>query len=252
MSGVLDGRPAIVTGGGQGVGRGIALALAAEGAKVAILGRTESKLVDACEEITGRGGSAIPVVCDIRELDQLRDAVATVVDQLGGVRILVNNALMIPYGMLLDIEEEVIDDGWRSGPLAALRLMRLCHPHLRDGGVVVNVTSGAGYIAGPPGLGLYGTVKSAHNALNRAAAVEWAEDGIRVNAISPIAMSPAFDEWQKHDPEGFSEVLTNIPLKRMGDPEGDIGRSVVYMCGPDAGFVTGTTLTVDGGALHLR
>jgi NAD(P)-dependent dehydrogenase (short-subunit alcohol dehydrogenase family) len=252
MSGLLDGRPAIVTGGGQGVGRGIAKALAAEGAAVAVLGRTESKLVDACEEINGRGQRAIPVVCDIRDLDQLRSAVDTVGAQLGPVRILVNNALMIPHGTLLDIEEETIDDAWRSGPLAALRLMRLCHPHLRDGGVVVNVTSGAGFIAGPPGLGIYGTVKAAHNAINRAAAEEFAADGIRVNALSPMAMSPAFDEWEKHDPEGFAQVLTNVPLKRLGDPEADIGRAAVFLCGPDSSFVTGTTLPVDGGALYLR
>jgi NAD(P)-dependent dehydrogenase (short-subunit alcohol dehydrogenase family) len=252
MSGVLDGRPAIVTGGGQGVGRGIAKALAAEGAPVAVLGRTESKLVDACEEINGRGDRAIPVVCDIRELDRLRSAVDTVVEQLGPVRILVNNALMIPHGTLLDIEEETVDDAWRSGPLAALRLMRLCHPHLRDGGVVVNVTSGAGFIAGPPGLGIYGTVKAAHNAINRAAAEEFAADGIRVNALAPMAMSPAFDEWEKHDPDGFAQVLTNVPLKRLGDPEADIGRAAVFLCGPDSSFVTGTTLPVDGGALYLR
>ena len=252
MSGVLDGRPAIVTGGGQGVGRGIALALAAEAAPVAVLGRTESKLIDACQEIADRGGKALPVVCDIRDDEQLRHAVDTVVEQLGGVRILVNNALMIPHGTLLDIDEQTIDDGWRSGPLAALRLMRLCHPHLSDGGSVVNITSGAGYIAGPPGLGMYATVKAALNSVTRAAAVEWAPDGIRVNAVSPMVMTPAFDEWEKRDPEGFSQVLVNVPLKRLGDAEDDIGRAVVWLCGPDASYMTGATLPLDGGALYLR
>lgn len=252
MTGVLDGRPAIVTGGGQGVGKGIALALAAEGALVAVLGRTESTLKETSAEIEGRGGKAIAVVCDIRDPDQLRSAVDTVVDQFGGVRILVNNALMIPHGMLLDIDEQTVDDAWKSGPLAALRLMRLCHPYLRDGGSVINVTSGAGFAGGPPGLGMYGSVKAALNALNRSASQEWAADGIRVNAISPMAMTPAFDEWKKHDPEGFDQVLVNVPLKRLGDPEGDIGRAAVFLCGPDSAYITGTTLPVDGGALYLR
>jgi NAD(P)-dependent dehydrogenase (short-subunit alcohol dehydrogenase family) len=99
---------------------------------------------------------------------------------------------------------------------------------------------------------MYGTVKAAHNAINRAAAEEFAADGIRVNALAPMSMSPAFDEWEKHDPEGFSQVLANVPLKRLGDPEADIGRAAVFLCGPDASFVTGTTLPVDGGALYLR
>lgn len=252
MRGMLEDQPALVTGGGRGVGKGIALALAGEGAPLAVVGRTESTLKDTCAEIERRGGRALPVVCDIRELDQLRHTVETVVDQLGGLRILVNNALMIPHGMLLEIDEQTVEDAWTSGPLAALRLMRLCHPHLRDGGIVVNVTSGAGFAAGPPGLGMYGSVKAALNALNRSAAQEWAADGIRVNAISPMAMTPAFDEWEKHDPEGFSQVLVNVPLKRLGDPEADIGRAVVFLCGPDASYITGTTLPVDGGALHLR
>lgn len=249
---MLDSRPAIVTGGGQGVGRGIALALAAEGAPVAVLGRTEATLQDTCQEIERRGGQAIAVVCDVRELEDISRAVKTVVGELGGVRILVNNAQMIPHGTLLDIDETTIDDGWRSGPLAALRLMRACHQHLRDGGAVVNISSGASTIAGPPGLGMYGTVKAALQTISRAAALEWAPDRIRVNTILPFAYSPAFIEWEKHDPEGFAQVLTNIPLGKMGDPEHDIGRAVVFLVGPDSQMITGTILPVDGGGTYLR
>lgn len=191
-------------------------------------------------------------VCDVRELDQITRAVDTVVAELGGIRILVNNAQIIPHGTLLDIAEITVDDGWRSGPLAALRLMRACHPHLRDGGAVVNVSSGAFSVAGPPGLAIYATVKAALQTLNRAAAVEWAGDGIRVNAITPLAYAPSFVEWESNDPEGFASVLENVPLKRMGDPERDIGRAVVFLVGPDASFITGITLPADGGGLYLR
>jgi meso-butanediol dehydrogenase / (S,S)-butanediol dehydrogenase / diacetyl reductase len=130
--------------------------------------------------------------------------------------------------------------------------MRACHRYLRDGGAVVNVSSGAPAIAGPPGLACYAAVKAALQTFSRAAAVEWAADGIRVNTIMPFAYTPAFREWEANDPDSFATVLTNIPLRRMGDPERDIGRAVVFLVGPDAEFITGTGLPVDGGGLYLR
>jgi NAD(P)-dependent dehydrogenase (short-subunit alcohol dehydrogenase family) len=139
--------------------------------------------------------------------------VETVADELGGIRILVNNAQMFPHGLMLDLDETALDDAWRSGPLAAFRLMRTCHPHLRDGGVVINVSSGAPTIAGPPGLAGYAAVKAALQTFSRAAAVEWGADGIRVNTIMPFVWSDAFKEWEKNDPETFSTVLDQIPLR---------------------------------------
>ncbi len=193
--GILAGRPAIVTGAGRGVGQGIALALAAEGASVAVLDRAEDTLGDTCEQIEARGGTAIPVVCDVRDLDAIERAVATVVDRLGGVRILVNNAQTPGTGRLLDVTEEVVDDAWRSGPLAALRFMRTCHPYLRDGGAVVNVSSGTALLAGPPGLAAYAAVKASLQSFSRSAAVEWGRDGIRVNTVQPLVSSPGYEQW---------------------------------------------------------
>jgi meso-butanediol dehydrogenase/(S,S)-butanediol dehydrogenase/diacetyl reductase len=248
----LDGRPAMVTGGGQGVGRGIALALAAEGAHVAVLGRTEATLRDACDEIEERGGRATAIVCDVRELGDITHAVDAVVTELGPPRILVNNAQMFPHGTLLDLPESSLDDAWRSGPLAAFRLMRACHPHLRDGGVIINVSSGAPTLAGPPGLAGYAAVKSALQTFSRAAAVEWGADGIRVNTIMPFVWSDAFKEWEKNDPDTFSTVLDQIPLRKLGDAEHDVGRLVVFLAGPDAQMITGTGIPIDGGGTYLR
>jgi meso-butanediol dehydrogenase/(S,S)-butanediol dehydrogenase/diacetyl reductase len=249
---LLEGQPAIVTGGGQGVGRGIALALAAEGAPVALLGRTEMTMLGTCDEVISRGGRAMFVVCDVRELEDIERAVDQVLAEFGGLRILINNAQILPSGFLLDIDERLVDEGWRSGPLAAFRLMRACHSHLRNGGAIVNISSGAAYAAGPPGLGVYAAVKSALQTLSRAAAVEWASDGIRVNAILPLAQSPGLQKWVRRNSVQLDTVLGNVPLGRIGDAERDVGRAVVFLVGPDAGMITGTTLPVDGGGLYLR
>jgi len=250
--GVLDGKVAIVTGGGQGVGRGIALALATEGASVAVLGRTASTLDDACEHIGRRGAKGLPVVCDVRDAGAIERAVATVVAELGTVDILVNNAQIVPHGELLGIAESVVEDGWRSGPLAALRLMRACHPYLCGGGVIVNISSGAAHLAGPPGYAVYGAVKSALATFTRAAAVEWGHDGIRANVVLPLAESDAVAQWRSTRPEAYAEAMGNVPVGRMGDPELDVGRAVVFLAGPDSGMITGTTLAVDGGGQYLR
>jgi meso-butanediol dehydrogenase / (S,S)-butanediol dehydrogenase / diacetyl reductase len=252
MTGVLAGRSAIVTGAGQGIGRGIALALAGEDAAVAVLGRTESKLVDTCGEIERRGGRALPVVCDVRKLNEIEAAVVSVVASLGGVSILVNNAQMVPYGLMLDVTEEAVDDAWRSGPLAALRFMRTCHPHLRGGGAIVNIGAGAGLGSGPPNLAAYGAVKAALAMFTRSAAVQWGPDGIRANLLLPFAASPAVAAWMESDPEGYEASMTRVPMRRIADPETDVGRAVVFLVGPDAGLITGTTLTVDGGLDFLR
>jgi meso-butanediol dehydrogenase / (S,S)-butanediol dehydrogenase / diacetyl reductase len=153
--GTLDNKVAIVTGGGSGVGRGIALALASEGARVAVCGRTEATLMAVSREIDARGSRGVPVVCDVTELDELRSMVDRVVAEIGTVDILVNNAMMVPRGVLLEIDEETIDAGWRSGPLATLRLMRLCHPYLRDGGTIINVSSSASLQSAVPMRGVY-------------------------------------------------------------------------------------------------
>jgi NAD(P)-dependent dehydrogenase (short-subunit alcohol dehydrogenase family) len=247
----LAGRPAIVTGGGTGVGRGIALSLAAAGAVVAVLGRTEATLRETCSAIEVEGGKALTVVCDVRELEDIERAVATVVDALGGVRILVNNAQLSTRGTLLEITESTVDDGWRSGPLAAFRLMRECHPHLRDGGAVINVSSGAAMLA-PHGMGAYAAVKAAMQSFGRAAAVEWGAHGIRVNTIVPLASSPGFERWREQDPDGYDAMLDSIPLRALPDARDDVGAAVVYLASDDARMITGTTLTVDGGSTYLR
>lgn len=253
MSGVLDGRAAIVTGAGKGVGRGIALALAAEGARVVVGARSEEKAAPVVDEIISRGGTAIGVVCDVTKTDDIAACVDRTVEAFETVDILVNNANVSPYGPLLEVTDKAFDLGWRIGPLAVLRFMRACHPHLRDGGgVIVNLTSGSALRAQNHGLGAYAAVKEAISTLTRTAAVEWGPDGIRAVSLMPFSASDGMDWWKDHDPQAYAAVLAEVPLGRIGHPEADIGRAAVWLCSADASFVTGTTLVVDGGQTYLR
>src|SRR5262249_27434430 len=141
-----------------------------------------------------------------------------------------------------------------SGPLATLRLMRACHPWLaRSGhGAVVNLGSSAAMRWDSSGYGAYAAVKEAIRSLTRAAASEWGVDGIRVNCILPLAGSPGLRDWIASTPSEAEAYFDTIPLRRVGDTEQDIGRAVVFLCGPDAAYISGHSLPVDGGQALLR
>lgn len=248
----LSGRTAIVTGGGHGVGRGIALALSDEGAQVVVCGRTPATLAAVRQEIEQRGGRALDLVCDITRADDLKRLVAATLERFGAIDILVNNAALVPHGTLLDIDDDLIQAAWETGPLATLQLMRLCHPHLKGGGAIVNVSSGAAIGANVPQRGIYAAVKAALNAISRAAANEWGPDGIRVNTIMPVARTEAVDRFIAGEPERAAAAFGNIPLGRVGDCEQDIGRAVAFLAGPDAGYLTGATIPLDGGLGYVR
>ncbi|MFT7403602.1 SDR family NAD(P)-dependent oxidoreductase [Zhongshania sp.] len=249
---ILQGKVAVVTGGGQGVGAGIAFALAAEGATVAVLGRTLATLEATCAEIHRRGGDAQAFVCDVTEADDIDAAVLEIVDEFGGVDILVNNAQIVPLGNILEINEDEYLDGMDSGPLATLRFMKACYPFLRGEGSVVNLASSAAMRSDSAGFGAYAAAKEATRALSRAAACEWGEDNIRVNCVMPLAMSPAMSRWVESGGDDVEDFLCTVPLGRVGDCEEDVGRVVVFLCGPDAAYITGHTLPVDGGQAFLR
>ena len=250
--GRLDGRHALVTGAGQGVGRGIALALAAEGCAVAVVGRTEAKLQSVAKEIEQRGARSVPIVCDVGRADQIDACVAQTVVELGGLDVLVNNAQEVPLGSLLEVSDDAFQAGFATGPLAALRFMRACHPYLKGGGSIVNLGTGAALRPDPVGYGAYAAVKEGIRALSRAAAVEWGADGIRVNVIVPLALSPAMAWWTENRPEESAAFLATVPLGRVGDCEVDVGRAVVSLVGSELGYVTGSTLMLDGGQAYLR
>ncbi len=249
----LEGKVAIITGAGQGVGQGIALALATEGVSVAVVGRTMSKLEATCGLLQERGVKAEPFVVDVRDLEAVPGVVDQVVASFGGVDILVNNAYSGSYGPLLSMDDAAFQKGFVSGPFAAFAFMRACHPHMkrRGGGAIVNLVTSAMVRWDPTTYGAYAAAKQALRSLSRTAAVEWGPDGIRVNAIAPHALSPALAAWTEARPEEAAEFVKSIPLGRIGDCEQDIGRAVVALLGPDMRYLTGATLPLDGGQAYF-
>ena len=243
---LLD-KVALVTGAGQGVGHGIALALAGEGAKVAVTGRTLSKLENTCKLIEERGGQALAVECEVKSAESLSACVETVVGHFGGLQVLVNNAQEVPLGTLHQVSDEAFTAGFESGPLATLRMMKLCYPHLKGDGVIINLASSAGKRWDMSGYGAYAATKEAIRSLTRAAACEWGPDGIRTNVIMPHAKSPGLAWWIENKPEEADEFIQSIPQRRVGDCEQDIGRFVALLCGEGSAYVNGQTIGLDGG-----
>lgn len=251
--GALDSKTAIVTGAGQGVGQGTALALASEGATVALLGRTLDKLERTREMIHARGGRAEALQCEVTDTEAIPETVERAVTRLGGgLDVLVNNAYQGHYGPLLSMSNERFQQGFVSGPFATFAFMTACHPYLKHhGGSIVNVVTGAMVRWDLSSYGAYAAAKWALRSLTRTAANEWGSDGIRVNAIAPHANSPGLTRWAEANPQEADEFVRSIPLGYLGDCEEDIGRAVVALAGPDMRYLTGATLPLDGGQANF-
>ena len=251
MPGRLEQKVAIVTGAGQGIGRGIALALAKEGARVAAVGRTAAKVEKVAAEIAEVGGVAIPIACDVSERSAVNDMVAAVVDAWGTVDIVINNAQDSVQRMFEETTDDDIARAYRTGPLATVYVMQACLPHLkRRGGSVVNFGSSTAII-GTTTFSSYAMAKEAIRGLTRVASRELGPYGIRVNTVCPASLSPSAEQWAKEHPERFEKVLASIPLGRMGDAETDVGRAVVALVSDDLQYVTGSTLILEGGRVIL-
>lgn len=251
--GRLDGKVAIVTGAGQGVGEGCALALAAEGAAVVAAGRTREKVEATAARIAAAGGRALAVGCDVTRRSDVDGCVAAALERFGRLDALVNNAQTVALGPVLDVTEDDVRRTFDSGYLGTLWFMQAAFPALREtGGSVVNLGTGAALRPDPAGFAVYAGVKEMVRTLTRAAAVEWGSLGVRVNAVIPNAASPGMRAWSRFAPDSYAEFVATIPLGRLGDCEADVGRVVAFLVSEDAAYVTGSTLMVDGGQAYLR
>jgi NAD(P)-dependent dehydrogenase (short-subunit alcohol dehydrogenase family) len=246
----VGGRVVIVTGAGQGIGRGIALHLGHNGASVVVAEWKEHRATRTVDELTAMGASALAAVCDVSSREQVEAMVAQSVERFGRVDALVNNAQTFrPQAPLATVEEEDVDTFYDSGVKGTLWGMQAVYPHMqREGwGRIVNVASAAG-ITGMPGYGAYNASKEAIRALTRTAAREWGRDGVIVNCICPGAASKRGQDAAVRNEDAHREFMRDHPVGRQGDPEDDIAPVVLFLCSDACRYLTGQTLMVDGGA----
>lgn len=246
----LEGNTTIITGGGKGIGYGLAQAFAEAGSDLVITGRTLSRLEEAKEKLEADYGiKVLPIVADGAEENAIKDVVDQTIATFGKINTLVNNAQVSKSGLpLIEHTKEDLDLAIHSGLYAAFFYMRECHPYLKESkGSVINFASGAGMF-GKLGQSSYAAAKEGIRGLSRVAAAEWGPDGIRVNVICPLAMTESLMEWKENYPDLFAKTIQGIPLGRFADPKDDIGRVAVFLASEDAHYITGETITLQGGS----
>lgn len=246
----LEGNVTIITGGGKGIGYGLAEAFAREGSNLVITGRTLSRLESAKERLEAAYGvDVLPIVADGADEEAIKNVVEKTIEHYGKINTLINNAQVSKSGLpLVEHTREDIDLAINSGIYAAFFYMRECFPYLKESrGSVINFASGAG-LFGRPGQSSYAAAKEGIRGLSRVAATEWGPDGVRVNVVCPLAMTESLEAWSQEYPELFKKTIQGIPLGRYADPREDIGRVCVFLASEDAGYVTGETITLQGGS----
>ena len=260
--GHLQGKTAIITGGGRAVlsdgscgsiGYGIATAYAKEGANLVITGRNVKKLEDAKEELERLYGiKVLPVAADVSAGSDNETAVQNVVkqavDTFGRIDVLINNAQASASGVTLeDHTTEQFDLAVYSGLYAVFYYMKACYPYLKETkGSVINFASGAG-LFGNFGQCAYAAAKEGIRGLTRVAATEWGPDGINVNIVCPLAWTAQLENFEKQYPDAFKANVKMPPAGHYGNVETEIGRACVQLSSPDFKFMSGETITLEGG-----
>lgn len=243
----LQDRVAIVTGGAGGIGRGVTKALCKEGAKVLITDISEDSLAETKAELKELGYDIETIVCDGANPDQVKAAVKKTVDTYGKLDIVVNNAHASRQKPMETLTREDMDLSMNTGFWATYNFMQEAFPHMKDnGGSIINFGSAAA-IKGQATQGAYAAAKEAIRGFSRVAAREWGKYNIRVNLVLPFAMTPGVQKWKEAFPDAYAASINAVPLQRIGDPESDIGRAVVFLASDDSAYITGLSMDVDGG-----
>ena len=262
----LKGKTLLLTGGGRAVlsdgtagsiGYGIATAYAKEGANIVITGRNLQKLLDAKEELERLYGvKVLPVQAGISagadNAAIAAEVVAKAVAEFGGIDVLINNAQASASGVPMATHTTAnFDLAIYSGLYSTFYYMKACYPYLaKSKGSVINFASGAG-LSGNFGQSAYAAAKEGIRGMSRVAATEWGKDGINVNVVCPLAWTAQLENWANAYPEAFKANVHMPPMGHFGDVELEIGRACVALTSPDLKYMTGETLTLEGG-LGLR
>ncbi|MBZ5622300.1 MAG: SDR family oxidoreductase [Acidobacteriia bacterium] len=247
MSGKLHGRTAVITGASKGIGKAMALALAAEGARIALVSRDRELLGAVAAEIAAAGGQACAFPTDVTSEDQVRQAERDIVAQFGKVNILINNA---GINVRKPVTEFTLEE-WRrvmdTNVTAAFLMCRSFIPHMTGQryGRILNMTSTMSWVS-LPGRGAYSASKAALLGITRTLALELAGEGITANGISAGPIGTEMNKTLMEDAERNAQFLANVPLARWGKVE-EVGQLALYLCSEDAGFITGTDILIDGG-----
>ena len=253
----LNAKVAIVGGASQGIGFGIARMLAGEGAKVAITARREADLLAAAERLRGESGvTVLPIAADVRKAEDCQRVVATVKAELGGIDILVNNDGAPPLGPILSFDDSAWQKAVEQNLLSVVRMVREVVPSMKErgGGSILNITA-LSAIQPIPGFALSVATWAGVIGYAKTLSLEVGPDNITVNTICPGRIDTplsqrGFARAAKGDAaradELFNALVLSTPMRRIGIPE-DIASAVAFLASPQAGFITGVTLPIDGG-----
>jgi len=247
--GRLEGKVAIITGAGRGIGRAMANRFAAEGAKIAAASITQANVESLAADLNARhgDGTAIAIRCDVGEASEIEHAVTRAIEAFGTIDIAVNNAFEITTAVRTVMETSAADFDRQmvTGPLAALRMMQAVFPYMegRDGRIL-NLGSAAG-VEGTVGVAPYNMAKEAIRALTRTAAREWGAKRITVNTLCPIVPT---ESVQMAMDAGLAAAAPS-PIPRIASLDDDIVPVALFLVSPEAGYVTGASYMVDGGVM---
>lgn len=243
----LDGKVAIVTGGGRGLGKVMALALAEAGADVVVAARTAGEIAQTASEVKGLGRKSLAISTDVTKANQVTKMVGQTISEFGKIDILVNNAGLGLEKPALKTTVEEWDTMIRANLTSAFLCCKAVAKHMveRKSGTIINIASGLGE-RGVPGAAAYCASKGGVIQLTKVLALEWASYGVRVNAIGPGWFPPS-SAGQNYEPA--AEILPRyIPLGRRGEPA-DVAGAVIYLASDSSSFMTGETIFIEGGVL---
>ncbi len=245
----LRGKTAIVTGSSYGIGRGIAIFFAQEGANVVVnYSKSEEKAQQVVSEIIEEGLTAIAVKADVSRSDEVKKLIDTCVRSYGRLDILVNNAGILPFGSIEEITDDILDRVFKVNFYGTFYCCREAVPIMKKQkyGKIVNISSIAGQRGDHTTAACYGSSKGAMSVLTKSLARQLGPFGINVNAVAPHAIiTPMMDYWGE---DKRNEMMEKIPIRRLGTPR-DVAVAVLFLVSDEADFITGQIINVNGGYL---